>query len=176
MNLFRKTAFMIALMLTLGYSSVSAKNIMVPKAYMFGFVASFNDSIIFMTDIQEVDSVWVQDKKKLLAGRSSYAWQLREFFSKNFNLTNRTCVVISDVSRKKVEKKYAQMKKQYVVKGAGKYDVHYTDASEFRFTPVNMEDPVVEQKPAAKPKKDSKKGPKDKPRKGPKGRPEMPKK
>ena len=157
-------------------NQTQAKALVAPKAYMFGFVASFNDSIIFMTDIQEVDSVWVQDKKKLLAGRSSYAWQLREFFSKNFNLTNRTCVVISDVSRKKVEKKYAQMKKQYVVKGAGKYDVHYTDASEFRFTPVNMEDPVVEQKPAAKPKKDPKKGPKDKPRKGPKGRPEMPKK
>ena len=145
------------------YMPASAKNIMVPKAYMFGFIASFNDSIVFFTDIQEVDSVWVMEKKKtILAGRNNYAAQLREFFEKNFNLKNRTCVVISDMKRKNVEKKYAKMKKQYTVKNANKYDVHYIDATEFKFRPVNMDDSDQEVVTQPKKKKDKKqKPPKD---------------
>ncbi|MBR5325914.1 MAG: hypothetical protein IKU49_05425 [Prevotella sp.] len=145
------------------YMPASAKNIMVPKAYMFGFIASFNDSIVFFTDIQEVDSVWVMEKKKvILAGRSNYAAQLRDFFSKSFNLNNRTCVVISGTKRKDVEKKYAKLKKQYTVKNANKYDVHYVDATEFKFRPVNMEDSDQEIVTQPKKKKDKKqKPPKD---------------
>ncbi len=138
MKLIRNITFLLAIMLMMAYMPVSAKNKVLPKSYMFGFVASFNDSIVFFTDIQEVDSVWVSEKKGLLAGRSNYSYQLREFISKNFNMPNRTCIVISDPSRKKVEKKYLKMKKIYVEKGANKYDVRYTNSSEFRFSSVNM--------------------------------------
>ena len=141
MNHLKHALFTAILLAASAYMPASAKNIMVPKAYMFGFIASFNDSIVFFTDIQEVDSVWVMEKKKtILAGRNNYAAQLRNFFSNSFNLNNRTCVVISDTKRKKVEKKYAKMKKQYMVKNAGKYDVHFVDATEFKFHPVNMDD------------------------------------
>ena len=142
MKLFRNITLLFVFMMA--NMPVSAKNVMLPKAYMFGFVASFNDSIVFFTDIQEVDSVWVLDKKELLAGRSSYAYQLREFFTNSFNMPNRTCIVISDKNRKNVEKKYAKMKKIYVEKGANKYDVHYTNSSEFRFHAVNMDDSTTE--------------------------------
>ena len=144
MKLFRNITLLFVFMLMMANMPVSAKNVMLPKAYMFGFVASFNDSIVFFTDIQEVDSVWVLEKKELLAGRSSYAYQLREFFTNNFNMPNRTCIVISDKNRKNVEKKYAKMKKIYVEKGANKYDVHYTNSSEFRFHAVNMDDSTTE--------------------------------
>ena len=142
MKLFRNITLLFVFMMA--NMPVSAKNVMLPKAYMFGFVASFNDSIVFFTDIQEVDSVWVLEKKELLAGRSSYAYQLREFFTNSFNMPNRTCIVISDKNRKNVEKKYAKMKKIYVEKGANKYDVHYTNSSEFRFHAVNMDDSTTE--------------------------------
>lgn len=144
MKLFRNITLLFVFMLMMANMPVSAKNVMLPKAYMFGFVASFNDSIVFFTDIQEVDSVWVLEKKELLAGRSSYAYQLREFFTNSFNMPNRTCIVISDKNRKNVEKKYAKMKKIYVEKGANKYDVHYTNSSEFRFHAVNMDDSTTE--------------------------------
>ena len=142
MKLFRNITLLFVFMMA--NMPVSAKDVMLPKAYMFGFVASFNDSIVFFTDIQEVDSVWVLEKKELLAGRSSYAYQLREFFTNSFNMPNRTCIVISDKNRKNVEKKYAKMKKIYVEKGANKYDVHYTNSSEFRFHAVNMDDSTTE--------------------------------
>ena len=144
MKLFRNITLLFVFMLMMANMPVSAKNVMLPKAYMFGFVASFNDSIVFFTDIQEVDSVLVLEKKELLAGRSSYAYQLREFFTNSFNMPNRTCIVISDKNRKNVEKKYAKMKKIYVEKGANKYDVHYTNSSEFRFHAVNMDDSTTE--------------------------------
>ena len=152
----RNITFFMAFMLTMTTLSVSAKNIMVPKAYMFGFVASFNDSIVYFTDIQAVDSVWVQEKKELLAGRSNYSYQLREFFTNTYNMPNRTCVVISDLNRHKLEKKYLKMKKQYAEKGAKKYEVHYINSSEFRFHPVNMEE--SNNKPTAVTPKNSKAG------------------
>jgi len=170
MNHLKHALFTATLLAASAYMPASAKNIMVPKAYMFGFIASFNDSIVFFTDIQEVDSVWVMEKKKLiLAGRSSYAAQLRDFFSSGFNLNNRTCVVISGTKRKDVEKKYAKMKKQYTVKNANRYDVHYVDATEFKFRPVNMDDsdqevvtqPKKKKDKKQKPPKDGKKPPRD---------------
>lgn len=162
MNHLRHALFTAILLAASAYMPASAKNIMVPKAYMFGFIASFNDSIVFFTDIQEVDSVWVMEKKKtILAGRNNYAAQLRNFFSNSFNLNNRTCVVISDTKRKKVEKKYAKMKKQYMVKNAGKYDVHFVDATEFKFHPVNMDDSDQEETVTKKKKEKQQKPPKD---------------
>lgn len=161
MKYLRHITLAVALMAAVAYLPVSAKNRMVPKAYMFGFIASFNDSIVFFTDIQEVDSVWFQGNRNILAGRSNYAYQLREFFADNFNLKNRTCVVISDTKRKNVEKKYEKIKKQYTAKGAN-YDVHYIDATEFRFKPVNMDDGDEEVEHPAKQKKEKKqKPPKD---------------
>ena len=116
-----------------------AQNRVVPKAYMFGFAASFTDSIVFFTDIQEVDSVWLMPRKKMLAGKSNYSYQLRNFCADSLGLKNRTVVVVSALNRKDIEKKYAKMKREYTEKHAGQYDVHYIDASEFRFTPVNMD-------------------------------------
>lgn len=160
MNHFKKTLLVAILLAAMTYVPASARNYMVPKAYMFGFIASFNDSTVFFTDIQEVDSVWLQSKKQMLAGRANYAAQLREFFTNGFNLNNRTCVVIYSLKRKDVEKKYQKMIKQYTEKGAGKYDVHYVNASEFKFQAVNMDD--SDQQAAPEPKKKDKKEKKDK--------------
>ena len=145
------------LMMAAFSQTASAQNIMVPEAYMFGFIASFNDSTVYFTDIQKVDSAWVTKKKKLLAGKSNYSYQLREFFTQQRSLPNRTCVVVGSINRKDVEKKYAKMKKKYITKD-GKYDVRYLPESEFRFKSVDMDDgsqTVVEQ-PKKKKKKDKK--------------------
>lgn len=137
MRLFR-TIVVAAMLAAACCQTLSAQNIQVPKAYMFGFVASFNDSTVYFTDIQEVDSVWVTKKKGFLAGKSNYSYQLRNYFAQQRGLPNRTCVVVSSVNRREVEKKYAKMKQQYVVKSKGKYDVRYLPSSDFRFTKVDM--------------------------------------
>lgn len=139
------------------YSPIQAKNLVTPKAYMFGFSASFNDSIVYFTDIQEVDSVWFMQKKGILAGRSNYSNQLRDYCAEKLDQPKRTCVVICSEKRKTVEKKYEKMKRKYSPKKGSSYDVRFIPVSEFTFTSVNMDDGSDE--PVAKPekKKDKKK-------------------
>ena len=140
MKIIRHITLAAAIMAALAFvPSLAQNNRVVPKAYMFGFVASFTDSVVFFTDIQEVDSVWLMPRKKMLAGKSNYSYQLRNFCADSLGFKNRTVVVVSALTRKEIEKKYAKMKKDYIEKRAGQYDVHFIDASEFRFTSVNMD-------------------------------------
>ena len=121
-----------------GTMKVQAQDIKVPQAYMFGFVASFNDSTVYFTNIQQVDSVWVTKKKKFLAGRNQYSNQLREYFAQQRNIPNRTCVVVANVDRKKLEKKYIKMKNKYLVKSKKPYDVRNISENDFKFEAVDM--------------------------------------
>ena len=134
------TGAALTMLLALSYSAAQAKNVVEKKAYMFGFSASFNDSIVYFTDIQEVDSVWLSSKKKMLAGRSNYAYQLRNYCAQSLGQSNRTVVIISATKRKQVEKKLIKMKKLYMGKNTGKYDVRFISAPDFKFRPVNMDD------------------------------------
>ena len=127
----------LTMLLALSYSAVQAKNAVEKKAYMFGFSASFNDSIVYFTNIQEVDSVWFIQKKDMLAGRSSYSSQLRDYFNK-LNQPKRTCIVVGSKSLKKVEKKYEKMKKLYTQNKKATYDVRFIPAEDFKFVTVNM--------------------------------------
>ncbi len=158
----------IVAMLAIANTPLRAKNYVTPKAYMFGFSASFNDSIVYFTDIQEVDSVWFMQKRKLLAGRANYSSQLREYCAGKLDMPKRTCVVISSEKRKDVEKKYEKMKRMYTQNKKGAiYDVRFITSSDFKFTSVNMdegtEEPVAkpEKKKKDKPKKDGKRPPRD---------------
>lgn len=137
MKLIKQLTLAIVLMAA-GTTNVQAQNVKVPHAYMFGFVASFNDSTVYFTNIQQVDSVWVTKKKKMLAGRNNYSYQLREFFAQKRNMPNRTCVVVANTDRKKVEKKYIKMKNKYLVKSKKPYDVRNIADSDFKFSAVDM--------------------------------------
>lgn len=127
-------------MMALGSSNVSAQDVKVPYAYMFGFSASFNDSTVYFTNIQQVDSVWVTKKKKMLSGRNHYSYQLREFFAQQRLMPNRTCVVVANVDRKKLEKKYIKMKNKYLANSKKPYDVRTVSEADFKFQPVDMSD------------------------------------
>ena len=137
MKLFKLTLLALTMAIMLP-TQIHAKNIVAPKAYMFGFVANFTDSVIYMTDIQTVDSVWYDSKSKLLIGRNNYSNQLRDYFTNQLNMPHRTCITIFALTRKEAEKKYLKMKKQYTVKYAGHYDVKILNENEFHFTSVNM--------------------------------------
>ena len=55
---------------------VSAKDKEVSKVYMFGFAASFNDSTIYITDIQEIKGAYVAERTKFLVNRDENSYQL----------------------------------------------------------------------------------------------------
>jgi len=121
-------------------TEMQAKRMKAPKMYMFGLSASFQDSIIYMTDVQEVEGVWYDSKTKFLLGRHHYSYQLKDFLANNMQQPNRVCVVMFALTRKEAEKKFIKMRKEYTVKAKGKYDMRYLTTTEFKFQPVDMSD------------------------------------
>ena len=133
------------------FTSVQAKNTTVPKMYMFGFAASFNDSIVHFTDIQTVDSVWIDQKTQFMLGRENYSYQLRDYLADKLQMPHRTCVVIYNQDRQKLEKEFLKMKRIYTT---GKKKVKKKDrdndnvksnnelrtisSAEFKFNVVDM--------------------------------------
>ncbi|MGN0221723.1 MAG: hypothetical protein ACI4BA_06345 [Prevotella sp.] len=116
--------------------TVSAKKRQAPKMYMFGFSASFNDSTVYFTNIQELDSVWYDTKTKFILSREEYAAQLKSYLTNSCGLKARTCIVLYGRKMKKTEKKLTKMKKQYTIKSKNKYDIRYISNSDFSFKPV----------------------------------------
>lgn len=165
MKILRIIAVCILLLTAVGSQ---AKRPVACKIYMFGFAASFNDTIIHITDIQEIDSAWTNSKNKQLLGREQYSYQLRDYLSDSLQMSHRTCVVFYHQDRKKLEKKYSHLTRLYYMPKAGqqRYDIRRLEKGQFHFRSVNMdEEEIVEVAPTSpqttknkKPKKDKKRG------------------
>ncbi len=91
--------------------SAQAKN-EVKKAYIFGFASSFNDSTVYFTDIQEVDSAWFTSKNKFLISRENYSYQLRDYLN-SIGDEHRTCMVEYSFDPKKIEKSWNKLHARY---------------------------------------------------------------
>ena len=77
------------------------------KVYLYGFAASFNDSTVYFTDIQEVDSA-VIDRSGFLYGRDSYSYQLKDYLA-SIGFEHATCVTLWAATRDAVEKKFQKL-------------------------------------------------------------------
>lgn len=134
---------MLIAVMALGMSTqMSAKKVQVPKMYIFGFAASFNDTIVHFTNVQELDSAWIENKGKFLQTRELYAYQLRDFLANKKQMPRRTCIVVAHKNRKKVEKKYLKFKRLYTQSKDHKehYDVRYIEDQEFHFKTIDLRD------------------------------------
>lgn len=119
--------------------TVSAKGSAQPRVYMFGFAASFNDTIVHFTEIHPVDSAWIDKKNHFLLGRESYSLQMRQYLA-NHDMPFRTTVVFYDEKLSKLQKKYLKMKRLYMgdKKRTTHNDVRFIPTSDFKFKTVNM--------------------------------------
>lgn len=148
-----KTRNIILLIFAIVFSlHVSAQKSIVQKVYAYGFSASFKDSVVYFTEIQEIDSAWVGVKTKFLEGRENYSYQLKEYFAKQGD-KNRTCMIIFALKKKDIEKKYLKMKKKYIKEGNN--DIRYLTKNDFLFTPVTPNEFIEDE--AVTPTKDKKK-------------------
>lgn len=138
------------------------------QIYAFGFSASFNDSTVYFTDIQTIDSVWVDSKTGFILERGMYANQMRNYFTAQ-GQPNRTCVFFYDVKFKKIAKKFRKMKERYVA--GNNFDIRYLKPEEFAFerNPIDGLEELLAQREKAK-KEKKKKSKHDKPSGPPPGR------
>lgn len=115
-------------------SSVDAKPLKTSRVYMFGFSASFKDSIVYVTDIQNVQEAWIDTKTKFLLGRDQYSAQLKNYLADKLNQPGRVSMVLFQLNKKKAEKLYLKLMKKYQ-KG---YEIRYVNVKDFSFEAIDM--------------------------------------
>lgn len=115
--------------------------------YMFGFGMSLNDSTVYLTEIQHVDSAWVDTKTGFLYSRENYSDQLRRYLQEEAGIAHPTSVVLFAEKRKNIEKKYLKFKKRYApsAKKRQKKNINYIlkniDPTAFSFTHITPDTP-----------------------------------
>ena len=107
------------------------------KVYMYGFAASFNDSTVYFTSLQEIHSVYIDSKTNYLYCRDNYSYQLRDYLSAHGD-ENYTCTTVFALNRKAAEKKYAKLRKRYTQ--GGKYTVKDLSKTDFFFVPIKEQE------------------------------------
>lgn len=137
---------LIAALLLTAASPVTAKSKQkknIPqRVYMFGFAASFNDTIVHFTEIQAVDSAWLSSKKTFLLGRDNYSYQLRDYLTRQ-QMPYRTCVIFFDCKLSRLQKIFLKVKNKYSVGKKGmptNNDIRIIPRDSFHFSPINMSD------------------------------------
>lgn len=101
------------------------------KVYVFGVSQQLTDSVIYITNIQEVDSIDLDSKTKFLPFRSEFSMQLKEYLEGKQKLHKQTSCVFYSSSRKKISKKFYKIKKRFLDNTYTKIKV--IDESLFRF-------------------------------------------
>ena len=113
----------------------NAKGYRPAKIYMFGFAASFNNSTVYLTDIQTVNAYLVNNRTKFLANREDYSYQLRNYLQSNGLEAYPTCITMFAENEKDATKKYLKLKERYE-KSKKKYSIKSLKDSQFKYTPV----------------------------------------
>ncbi len=149
-----KSIFLAVILTLCGTLAASAKVYCTP-IYIFGLSASFNDSVVYITNVQVVDSAWLDEKTDFLISRNEYSSQLKNYFTSK-GQPNRTCIVSFAEKEKDILKKYAKMKERYMPnkKKVKNFDLRTLDEDDFQFTAVKPyitdETEIVEKKNTSK--------------------------
>lgn len=125
------------LLAVLAVSPAEAKRVKKP-VYIFGFSASFKDSVVYITDVQEVANAWTDTKTHFLLGRESYSSQLKDYFTNNMQQGDRVCLVFYAHTKRKAVQEFEKIKKKYTEKSKISYDVRQLPVADFRFEVVDM--------------------------------------
>lgn len=84
------------------------------KVYIFGVGYHFGDSTIYVTAIEEVDSIALQKKTKFLPYRSEFTLQFRQYLETTTNQSHMTCCVFFSDKRNTLLKRFNKVKGRYL--------------------------------------------------------------
>ena len=82
------------------------------RVYMFGVATNFNDSTVYLTDVQYLDHAMMGTDGSL-KDHTGYSQQLKAFLESTLGETNQTCAVIYSDKKKKLEKRFIRARKKY---------------------------------------------------------------
>ena len=101
------------------------------KVYIFGCSSEFGDSILYITDINEIDSLALHKKTKFLPYRSDFSQQLKDDLENFHKLKNQTTSVFFSDKKNKLEKVQKKLKKRYLQKSNMKIVTIGTESFKF---------------------------------------------
>ena len=79
--------------------------------YIAGVSASFTDSLVYITDLQYVDSASV--KNSMLVDRAQYSSQFKDYLETKEGGVNRTCFVFFSTKKKSLQKQVTKLRNKY---------------------------------------------------------------
>jgi len=157
-----KSCGVLVAMLCFVLTASAAKKPEMTRVYIFGFAASFVDSVAYQTDVQQLDSAWIEPAHKFLVDRSLYSLQLQYYLERDEGKKNTVCTVFFDTNPRKLQKRWNKVKNRYE-KAEGLRLTPLT-ADRFRFKAEEWKE-IIQEEPAqaaptdkkeAKPKKTKK--------------------
>lgn len=101
-------------MMGVGTSMYAKKDKGNSGVYIAGISDSFSDSTVYVTAVQSLDFVNLKTKSAFLPMRSSFSYQLKNYFENKKNMPNRLCAVIFGLQRDKLERELNKIKKNYL--------------------------------------------------------------
>ena len=73
------------------------------RVYMYGVSVNFNDSTVYLTDVQRLDDVII-NAEGAIKNHSGYSLQLKVYLEGTLGKVNQTCAVIYSDKKKKLER------------------------------------------------------------------------
>ena len=131
-----KILFAVALVFTMCSAFSLKKKEGTKPVYAFGVSASFTDTVVYYTNIQVLDSIFL-DKDGFLPNRELYSYQLKNFLEYNMSQPNRTCMIYFSENKKKIDKEQAKLLAKFKKNSSVKVELLPTD--KFRFTKPELE-------------------------------------
>ncbi|MGN0233573.1 MAG: hypothetical protein ACI4B5_04005 [Bacteroidaceae bacterium] len=78
--------------------------------YICGYAVNFADSTVCLTEIQCIDTAYVESKNGFLMDRNQYSSQLQFYMSKRSGGKNYTCMVLFDKKQTRLQKRMAKVR------------------------------------------------------------------
>ena len=108
--------------------------------YIFGFAESFTDTLGYITDVQRLETAYVDAKTKFLIGRNMYSVQLQQYLQQNEDCKYPVTSIFFGDKKEKLMKKQLSLRNKYE-----KYRDYTIKSVDYVFTPeVYVEQEVEE--------------------------------
>lgn len=100
------------------------------KVYAFGVAASFNDTVVYYTEIQLLDSIEL-DKHGFLPQREMYSYQLKSYLEYELQKPDYVTMIYFSENKNKLQKEATKVKGKYV---KGNLKLQAIAPTDFSFT------------------------------------------
>lgn len=118
-------------MAAVGSLEAKKKKVVQKPVYMVGVGISLVDSMVFITDMHQVDGVTIEKKTKFLMDRQLYSFQLKRYLEATYKGGAYVTAVFFSPKRKQMENRYLSLHKRYVQ--SKEFRMHLVDQGMFRF-------------------------------------------